>query len=87
MAGKTIGRKLLSVFFSAVLAGELAVVLDAALVWAGIALSVVKFGMLFLGLFLLLMILPGFRMERKRLAALVCTAILVIPSALGYVCW
>lgn len=87
MAGKTIGRKLLSVFFAAVLAGELAVVLDAALVWAGIALSVVKFGMLFLGLFLLLMILPGFRMERKRLVALVCTAVLVIPSALGYVCW
>ena len=81
------GRKLQAVVFAGILAGELAVVLDTVLVWTGTALSVAKFAALFLALFLLLLFFPGFRMERKRITALVCTAVLVIPVALGYVCW
>ena len=80
-------RKLVSAVFSAILAGELAVVLDIVLVYNGKAQSVLKFAALFAGLFLLLLFFPGFRLERKRIAAAVCTAVLTVPLALGYLCW
>ena len=87
MGEKSIGKKLQSLLYAGILAGELAVILDAVSVYNGTALSVLKFGMLFAGLFLLLLLFPGFRMEQKRLVAAVCTAVLVIPMTVGYLCW
>lgn len=83
----SVKRKLVSAVFSAILAGELAVVLDIVLVYNGKAQSVPKFAALVAGLFLLLLFFPGFRLERKRIAAVVCTAVLTVPLALGYFCW
>lgn len=80
-------RKLVSAVFSAILAGELAVVLDIVLVYNGKAQSVPKFAALFAGLFLLLLFFSGFRLESKRIAAVSCTAVLIVPLALGYLCW
>ena len=80
-------RKLVSAVFSAILAGELAVVLDIVLVYNGKAQSVPKFAALVAVLFLLLLFFPGFRSERKRIVAVVCTAVLTVPLALGYFCW
>lgn len=87
MTEKGLGRKISAVLLTMILAGELAVVLDVILVYNGTALSVPKFAALLSGLFLLLMFIPGFRMERKCLAAAVCTAVLAIPLAVGYICW
>ena len=87
MTEKRVKRKLMEVFFAAILAGELAVVMDVILVYNGTALSVIKFGALFVGLFFLLLILPRFRMEKKRMVAVICTLVLAIPLAVGYVCW
>lgn len=80
-------RKLTSVFFAAILAGEAAVVLDIILVCFGRAQSVPKFAAMAAGLFLIMLFFPGFRLERKRIAVAVCTLILTIPLAVGFLCW
>lgn len=80
-------KKLQALLFSGILAGELAVVLDVVSVYNGTALSVPKFGALFAGLFFLLLFCPGFRLERKRFMAAVCTAVLIVPLTVGYLCW
>ena len=49
-----------AVIWSAVLAGELAVLLDVVIVFCGKALSVGKFAVLLTALFLLNLIIPGF---------------------------
>lgn len=87
MTEKRLGRKIGSLLLTMILAGELAVVLDVILVYNGTALSVPKFAALLSGLFLLLMLIPGFRMERRRLAAAVSTVVLAVPLATGYICW
>ena len=70
-----------------VLAGEFSVIMDVILVYNGRAQSVPKFAVLVAGLFLLMLFFPGFRMERKRIAAVICTTVLVIPMLTGYLCW
>lgn len=87
MRDKKRNRRLQSVFFSAVLAGEAAVILDIILVCCGSAQSVPKFAAMVVGLFLVMLLFPGFRMERKRIAAVVCTASLAVCLAVGGICW
>lgn len=87
MAEKKIGRQLLSVIFAAILAGELAVLIDTILVYNYTVLTVKKFAALFAGLFLLMLFFPGFRMERKRIAAAITTGILLVPLTICGLCW
>lgn len=74
-------------FFAALLAGELAVLLDAVSVLCGRALSVPKFGAMLMVLFAAILLLPSSTRKRRKIGALVLLAALGIPLAVGTLCW
>lgn len=76
-----------AVIWSAVLAGELAVLLDVVIVFCGKALSVGKFAVLLTALFLLNLIIPGFDGRKKRKVSALIAVGTCIPLLLCTICW
>lgn len=82
----TVWKQAWSLLLSAVLAGELAVVLDVLVVLNGSALSVVKFGALFLGLFAVIHLIPFVRKKIRNAGVMVMTSAAVV-LLICIVCW
>lgn len=76
-----------SAFSGLILAGELAVLTDVAVVLCGYALSVPKFAALFLGIYLLVMLIPGFAWKWKGLTAGILAAVVGVPLLISFLCW
>ncbi len=74
-------------FFSAVLAAELAVLLDAVSVFCGRALSVPKFGAMLLVLFLVILLVPRITQKFRKRATVIIAAVVGIPLLLAALCW
>ncbi len=80
---KGLGRALIA----AVLAAELAVLVDTAIVLNGTALSVPKFAALLGIMFLLVCLLPVPSWKGKKRITLLVTLLIGIPLVAGFVCW
>lgn len=76
-----------SVFFSGMLAAELAVLLDVLLVFNGTALSVAKFAVLLMGVFFAQAVVPGFRLRHRKIAVAVIAAVVGVPLLVAALCW
>lgn len=86
MKKKEFWKNIWSVMLSMVLAGELAVVADTVSVLNGRALSVAKFGVLFLVLFAVIHLVPFVRKRIRNAGVIVVTAGAVLLLA-GIGCW
>lgn len=82
-----IKNKVASAFLGMVLAGELAVLTDVAIVLCGHALSVPKFAALLLGWYLLVVLIPGFSWKRKGLTGGILAAVVGVPLLTAFLCW
>ncbi|MBR4990289.1 MAG: PIG-L family deacetylase [Oscillospiraceae bacterium] len=81
-----IGNCLLVMFFSAMLAGGLAVLLDVILVFRGFTLSVTKFLLMVLVLFLLAA-LPWIRKKTREILAVSVALLICVPLLVCFLCW
>ena len=80
-------QRLVDLFYSAMLAGELTLLADLVLVLLGRAQSVLKFAAILAGFFLVLCLVPGRWRRIKKTAALGICAVTLVTGATAWLCW
>lgn len=80
-------RTISDIFFSLLLAGELAVLFDTVSVFCGKALSVLKFALLFGALAAFLLLIPAAGRKVRKTAALIILTVVGLPLLVGTICW